>query len=119
VLLEYKEVTSAEWGGLLGTPTLILVGFAMCQLCFYVVAALVMKLSGATSYNLSILTADFYSLIVGIYLFQYKVRFFYHKSSFQKYIYILIKGRKQANAKMCGIDKELLWGQAEENEIEF
>lgn len=50
-------------------------GFAFAQFAFYLVAALVMKLSGATSYNLSILTADFYSLIVGIYLFQYKVRF--------------------------------------------
>ena len=73
VILEYGEVTSAQWGGVTGTPVLLIVGFAASQLAFYFLAALVMKLSGATAYNLSILTADFYSLIVGIYLFQYKV----------------------------------------------
>ncbi|XP_035710828.1 solute carrier family 35 member F2 isoform X2 [Folsomia candida] len=80
VLLEYTEVTTAEWGGITGIPVLLLMGFALAQLAFYVLAAFVIKLAGATSYNISILTADFYSLIVGIYLFQYKFHALYFLS---------------------------------------
>lgn len=76
--MEYTEVTTAEWGGITGIPVLLLMGFALAQLAFYVLAAFVIKLAGATSYNISILTADFYSLIVGIYLFQYKVSIYIH-----------------------------------------
>ena len=52
---------------------LLFILYAASQTLYYVIAALVMKISGATAFNLSILTADFYSLIIGIFLFHYKV----------------------------------------------
>lgn len=44
VLLEYGEITSAEWGGVTGTgtPVFVLMGFVVAQLAFYILAALVM-----------------------------------------------------------------------------
>lgn len=81
MLLEYQEVTSPEWAGpSMTTQTILLAAFASCQVALYVITANVMRLSGATSFNLSMLTADFYSLIVGILLFHVKVHPLYFLS---------------------------------------
>ncbi|CAM1154287.1 SLC35F1 (predicted) [Pycnogonum litorale] len=45
-----------------------------------------MRISSATAVNLSVLTADFYSLIIGIFLFQYK----YHPLYFASFGLIII-----------------------------
>ncbi|CAL8097716.1 unnamed protein product [Orchesella dallaii] len=85
VLFEYDQVTSAVVNGS-PMPLALLGGYALAQLSFYVLAAFMMKLSGATTYNLSILTADFYSLIVGIFLFQYQ----FHALYFMSFLFVII-----------------------------
>ena len=51
-----------------------------------------MQFSSATVVNLSLLTADFYSLLCGIFLFHYKVSFFACKFSLLVRFYI-VKGK--------------------------
>jgi len=71
IVLESTALVELNWSsqtiGLIGT-------YAVGQFIFYCLAALVIKLSSVTAFNLSILSADFYALIVGIQLFQYKVK---------------------------------------------
>jgi hypothetical protein len=47
--------------------------YALAHFAFSILAAFVIKLSSATALNLSTLSADFYALIMGIQLFQFKV----------------------------------------------
>ena len=51
-----------------------------------------MQFSSATVVNLSLLTADFYSLLCGIFLFHYKVSFFACKFSLLVRFYT-VKGK--------------------------
>lgn len=50
-----------------------MVGFSICLFLLYNLMPLAMKLSSATVVNLSLLTADFYSLLCGLFLFHYEV----------------------------------------------
>lgn len=51
----------------------LLLAFSVCLLLLYITMPLVLQLSSATAVNISILSADFYSLIIGLYLFNFKV----------------------------------------------
>lgn len=52
---------------------LLFSAFALCMYGLYSCMPIVVKLSSATSVNLSLLTADLFSLFCGIFLFQYNV----------------------------------------------
>ena len=52
---------------------MIYVAFAVCQYFYYSVMPVVMKLSSATVVNLSLLTSDLYTLMIGLFIFGYKV----------------------------------------------
>jgi len=56
-------------------PVLFITGFGLCLFLLYNLMPVVMKLSSATVVNLSLLTADFYSLFCGLFLFHYKVSY--------------------------------------------
>lgn len=60
----------------LSFSALYIVGFAICLFLLYNLMPIAMQFSSATVVNLSLLTADFYSLLCGIFLFHYKVSFF-------------------------------------------
>ncbi|XP_026228579.1 solute carrier family 35 member F2-like [Anabas testudineus] len=68
VILERNEVASIHWNWQVG---LLFSGFALCMYALYSFIPIVIKLSSATSVNLSMLTADLFSLFCGIFLFQY------------------------------------------------
>ena len=53
-------------------------GFGVSLYLFYWLAPWVMRMSSAVVFNLSLLTADFYSLLLGLFLFQYHVRLHNH-----------------------------------------
>lgn len=85
MFLEYSALSGTDWNPL-GTgspfflnfdswwnPTVLLIVYVISRFTFYLLTAVVMKLSGATLVNLSLLTTDFYCLLAGICLFQYKV----------------------------------------------
>ena len=52
---------------------LLYVGFTACMFGLYSFMPVVIKKTSATSVNLSLLTADLYSLFCGLFLFHYKV----------------------------------------------
>ena len=57
------------------SPILLLLAFAACMFLLYSLFPVVIKWSSAIVVNLSILTADMYSLLFGLFLFQFTVRF--------------------------------------------
>ncbi|XP_044210808.1 solute carrier family 35 member F2-like isoform X2 [Thunnus albacares] len=68
VILERNEVAAIQWSWQVG---LLFSGYALCMYALYSFMPIVMKLSSATSVNLSLLTADLFSLFCGIFLFEY------------------------------------------------
>uniref|UniRef100_A0A8C9ZHI4 Solute carrier family 35 member F2 n=1 Tax=Sander lucioperca TaxID=283035 RepID=A0A8C9ZHI4_SANLU len=68
VILERHEVATIQWSWQIG---LLLSAYALCMYTLYSCMPIVVKLSSATSVNLSLLTADLFSLFCGIFLFQY------------------------------------------------
>jgi len=48
------------------------VGFAVCLFLLYALMPLVIAKIGAMAVNLNLLSADFYALLLGLFLFQYK-----------------------------------------------
>ncbi|XP_053209117.1 solute carrier family 35 member F2-like [Panonychus citri] len=58
----------------------LILGFAACLLLFYITMPLVLQVSNATSVNISMLSADFYALLIGLYLFNYKFNWLYFVS---------------------------------------
>uniref|UniRef100_A0A8D3BA37 Info solute carrier family 35 member F2, like n=2 Tax=Scophthalmus maximus TaxID=52904 RepID=A0A8D3BA37_SCOMX len=68
VVLERNEVANIQWSWKVG---FLFTAFALCMYTLYSCMPLVMKLSSATAVNLSMLTADLFSLFCGIFLFQY------------------------------------------------
>lgn len=59
---------------------LLLIGFAVCQFLQYVLIAVIVEHTSATVFNLSILSADFYALLIGIFLFKYEFHVLYFVS---------------------------------------
>ncbi|XP_070762426.1 solute carrier family 35 member F2-like [Enoplosus armatus] len=68
VVLERNEVATIQWSW---QVVLLFSAFGLCMYALYSCMPIVMKLSSATSVNLSLLTADLFSLFCGIFLFQY------------------------------------------------
>ncbi|XP_076017294.1 solute carrier family 35 member F2-like [Genypterus blacodes] len=56
---------------------LLFVAYALCMFALYSLMPVVIKLTSATAVNLSLLTADLFSLFCGIFLFHYKVSSLY------------------------------------------
>lgn len=58
---------------LLTCPVPLFVGFGVCQFLFYTLMPFVILLSSAVLVNLSLLSADVYTFLFGLFLFRYKV----------------------------------------------
>lgn len=69
VILERHQLSTIEWNSKI---VLFIIGFGLCLFLLYNLMPVAMKLSSATVVNLSLLTADFYSLFCGLFLFHYK-----------------------------------------------
>nr|XP_020757393.1 solute carrier family 35 member F1 [Odocoileus virginianus texanus] len=68
-IMEHKELLKVPWDWQIG---LLYVGFSACMFGLYSFMPVVIKKTSATSVNLSLLTADLYSLFCGLFLFHYK-----------------------------------------------
>uniref|UniRef100_H3C9R4 Solute carrier family 35 member F2 n=1 Tax=Tetraodon nigroviridis TaxID=99883 RepID=H3C9R4_TETNG len=68
VVLERDEIAAIQWSW---QVALLFSAYALCMYGLYSCMPVVVKLSSATSVNLSLLTADLFSLFCGIFLFQY------------------------------------------------
>uniref|UniRef100_A0A9J8AS64 Solute carrier family 35 member F1 n=1 Tax=Cyprinus carpio carpio TaxID=630221 RepID=A0A9J8AS64_CYPCA len=69
-IMEHKELLKVQWDWQIG---LLYIGFSACMFGLYSFMPVVIKRTSATAVNLSLLTADLYSLFCGLFLFQYKV----------------------------------------------
>lgn len=74
LIIERNLVRSISWTWQIG---LIFAAFGLCQYLYYTIMPFVMRLSSATVVNLSLLTSDLYTLIVGLFLFGYKFSYIY------------------------------------------
>ncbi|XP_010881328.1 solute carrier family 35 member F1 [Esox lucius] len=68
-IMEHKELLKVHWDWQIG---LLYIGFSACMFGLYSFMPVVIKRTSAASVNLSLLTADLYSLFCGLFLFQYK-----------------------------------------------
>ncbi|XP_072913500.1 solute carrier family 35 member F2 [Hemitrygon akajei] len=78
-IIEHKELLKVPWDWQIG---LLYVGFSACMFGLYSFMPVVIKRSSATAVNLSLLTADIYSLFCGLFLFHYKFSGLYLLSFF-------------------------------------
>ncbi|XP_077977281.1 solute carrier family 35 member F2-like [Glandiceps talaboti] len=74
VVLERAELSTLSWNT---EVVLLLLAFAMCLFLLYSLFPIVINLSSATVVNLSILTADFYTLFCGLFIFHYQFSVLY------------------------------------------
>jgi len=82
-ILERTEIQTITW-----TNEVIgyIIGFDIAMFILYSVSPILLRLSNATFFNLSLLTSDFYGLILGIFIFNYTV------DSLYPIAYVLIIG---------------------------
>ncbi|XP_017346340.1 solute carrier family 35 member F2 isoform X6 [Ictalurus punctatus] len=67
-ILEHTDVANIQWTWQIA---LLLCGFAICMFTLYSCMPVVINMTSATAVNLSLLTADLFSLFCGLFLFQY------------------------------------------------
>ncbi|XP_022247328.1 solute carrier family 35 member F2-like [Limulus polyphemus] len=79
-ILERAELAVINWEE--WEEVSFLLGYTMCLFFLYVALPIVMKNTSATAVNLSILTADFYSLLIGSYIFNNQFHWLYVLSFF-------------------------------------
>ncbi|XP_060907342.1 solute carrier family 35 member F1 [Labrus mixtus] len=78
-IMEHKELLKVSWDWQIG---LLYVGFSAFMFSLYSFMPVVIKRTSAASVNLSLLTADLYSLFCGLILFHYKFSALYLLSFF-------------------------------------
>ncbi|OAQ28104.1 DUF914-domain-containing protein [Linnemannia elongata AG-77] len=73
-ILERHELETITWTGeVVG----YIIGFDIAMFLMYSVAPILLRLSSATFFNLSLLTSDFYGLLFGLFLFDSKINEIY------------------------------------------
>lgn len=73
-IFERHSLATAHWDGNIGG---YLAGYTLIMFTLYSTAPLLFRMSSATFYNLSILTSDFWGLLIGVKLFHYYVYWLY------------------------------------------
>ena len=70
-LIEKQTLIDVDWSN--NDILLYLSVFALIQFVYYAILPHILQCSGSTAVQLYLLTADFYTLVIGIVSFQYKV----------------------------------------------
>ncbi|XP_021655810.2 uncharacterized protein LOC110646620 isoform X2 [Hevea brasiliensis] len=76
-IFEVKSLESVNWSA---DIILAIAGYTLALFMFYTLAPFVLKLSGATMFNLSILTADMWAVVFRIFFYQQEVDWLYFLS---------------------------------------
>ncbi|KAK6942616.1 Solute carrier family 35 member SLC35F1/F2/F6, partial [Dillenia turbinata] len=74
-ILERKNLESIKWSAEI---ILAFCGYALSTFAFYTLAPFVLKLSGATMFNLSILTSDMWAVVIRIFIYEQEVDWLYY-----------------------------------------
>nr|GMC88934.1 solute carrier family 35 member F2-like [Ipomoea batatas] len=74
-ILETKGLASVKW-----SPEIILAfaGFAFAGFLFYTFVPFLLKISGATLFNLSLLTSDMWAVVIRIFFYKQEVDWLYY-----------------------------------------
>lgn len=73
-IFERDSISQAEWSPKVGG---YFAGFTLCLLLLYLLAPIMFRMSSSSFYNLSLLTSDFWALLIGTQAFGYSVYFMY------------------------------------------
>jgi len=73
-IFERNSIAEAQWSGKVGG---YFVGYTLSLLLLYTTAPILFRMSSAAFYNLSLVTSDFWSLLIGIRVFGYYVFWLY------------------------------------------
>ena len=73
-IFERASIEQAQWSGPVAG---YFVGYTLSMLVLYLTAPILFRMSSAAFYNLSLLTSDFWSLLIGIQVFGYYVYWLY------------------------------------------
>ncbi|XP_071135082.1 solute carrier family 35 member F2-like isoform X1 [Mytilus edulis] len=77
-VFERHEVESVDFYS--AEIVICFVGFTICQFALYTCMTIVIQQTSATTVNISLLTADFYTLLLGLFLFKYQFHGLYFGS---------------------------------------
>jgi len=72
--LEHYDMTQASWNG---ATIGFLLGYTAAMFILYTTAPLLYRSASSAFYNISLLTSDFYGLIIGIFLFHFSPYWLY------------------------------------------
>jgi len=72
-LLERHELIGIRWE--LWEVSVLLLAFVIAQFAYYACLPYLLKMTSATSLNLNLLAADYYTIVAGMAFFKYKVNF--------------------------------------------
>ncbi|KAK4752430.1 hypothetical protein SAY87_021228 [Trapa incisa] len=73
-ILERNELSSIHWSAGAALP---FVGFSLAMFLFYSFVPILLKLSGSTMFNLSLLTSDMWAVVIRIFAYHEKVDWMY------------------------------------------
>ncbi|KAH8706010.1 DUF914 domain membrane protein [Talaromyces proteolyticus] len=73
-IFERSDFQGATWNGKVGG---YIAGYTIVLFIFYTLAPIMLRISSATFFNISLLTMNFWGLIIGIQVFHYTVHFLY------------------------------------------
>ncbi|CAL9120360.1 unnamed protein product [Musa textilis] len=74
-IIERKDLESVKWSA---TMISLFVGFAASAFLFYTIVPFVLKMSGATLFNLSLLTSDMWAVVIRIFFYHQQVDWLYY-----------------------------------------
>lgn len=92
--MERKSLETVKW-----SPEIILAffGYAVASFTFYSVAPFVIKMSGATLFNLSILTSDMWAVVIRIFFYKQQVDWLYYVAFALVVVGLIIYSRSEKN----------------------
>ncbi|KAI5019258.1 hypothetical protein ZWY2020_044146 [Hordeum vulgare] len=75
LIFERKSIEAIAW-----SPTMIslFAGYAVAGFIFYTITPFVLKMSGATLFNLSLLTSDMWAVAIRVYFYQQQINWLYY-----------------------------------------
>jgi solute carrier family 35 protein F1/2 len=83
-ILEREELSNLDFESY--ETIILLVGFTLCLFIYYSLTPVMMRITSAAVVNLSILSADFYALVVGLFLFKYS----FHPLYFVAFVFVIV-----------------------------
>ncbi|XP_010244441.1 PREDICTED: solute carrier family 35 member F1-like [Nelumbo nucifera] len=74
-MIERKDLEAVQWST---DIILLFAGYALSTFIFYSIVPFVLKMSGATMFNLSLLTSDMWAVLIRIFIYHQKVDWLYY-----------------------------------------